>query len=73
MKMNVGELVEALKKYPQDARILVQGYEGGFSDIVIKKTLVKLDVNKEDWNGPHDDVNGADTPAVVLIREQQNG
>lgn len=35
--MTVHELIEKLKKYPSDTLVLVQGYEGGFSDIAGEK------------------------------------
>ncbi len=31
--MNVAELIEILRSYPEDARVVVQGYEFGFDDI----------------------------------------
>jgi hypothetical protein len=31
--MNVAELIEILRSYPADARVVVQGYEFGFDDI----------------------------------------
>jgi len=31
--MTVTELMERLQKYPQEARVIVQGYEDGFDDI----------------------------------------
>ncbi|SCU98838.1 conserved hypothetical protein [Cupriavidus necator] len=31
--MNVAELIELLRGYPTDARVVVQGYEFGFDDI----------------------------------------
>lgn len=69
MKLTVGQLRTVLESYPENARILVEGYEGGFAEIgKIKETKVKLDHNSEDWLGPHDEVEGADTPAVIFIR-----
>ena len=31
--MQVSELIEQLKQLPLDAKVIVDGYEGGFSDI----------------------------------------
>lgn len=69
MRMTVKQLKSALEHYPEDALILVEGYEGGFSDIgLIKETRVQLDLNNEDWLGPHDEAAGATTPAIFMLR-----
>ncbi len=69
MKMTIKELKSMLEKYPEDALALVQGYEGGFSDIgQIKPTKVKLNYYKEEWYGPHEDVEGATQVAILLMR-----
>ena len=36
--MTVKQLIELLKKYPEKARVLIPGYEGGFDDVVYIKT-----------------------------------
>ncbi len=44
-------------------------YEGGFCDVkTLKNIKVKLNVNTEDYNGPHDEAPGADTDAIVITR-----
>jgi hypothetical protein len=30
--MNVQQLIEELQKYPPEMRVIVKGYEGGYSD-----------------------------------------
>lgn len=71
--MKVKELIEKLKKFPDDTLVLVNGYEGGFSEIDALKSLkVKLNVNPESYNGPHDDVAGADTDAIVIQRREND-
>ena len=69
--MTIYELREALKNYPDNTLVLVQGYEGGFSEIsALREASVKLNFHKEEWNGPHEeDVEGASTPALILIRK----
>jgi len=53
--MRVRELIEALQKVPQDARVLVRGYEGGYDDIDGGDVgLFALNVNKEWYYGNHD-------------------
>ncbi len=71
--MKVKDLIEKLKTFPEDHLVVVNGYEGGFSDIDSLKSLkVKLNVNPESYNGPHDDTKDADTD-VVLIQRRENG
>ncbi len=60
--MKVYELIEELKKYPPEMRIVALGYEGGCDNITgTVKTVVEFDVNPEEWYGRHDDKND---PAV---------
>ena len=55
--MNISELVDILVRYPLDTRVIVDGYEGGFSDVKpeeIKIINIKLDgMIVRDWFGPH--------------------
>lgn len=54
--MTVKELVELLEKYPDDLRVVVNGYEDGFDDISperISTTKIQLDTGKHDWEGQH--------------------
>lgn len=56
--MTVKELVEFLGKYPDDLRVVVNGYEDGFDDILserISTTKIQLDAGKHDWEGQHGD------------------
>jgi hypothetical protein len=69
--MTAKELIEKLTSYPAEVRVLVDGYEGGFSEISsVKITMVKLNANSENYNGPHDEVEGADTEVIVIRRLQ---
>lgn len=71
--MTVEELIEELKKLPSDRRVLVQGYEGGYSEARINTSvLVDLNVNKQSWYGPHEKSNPGpgDIVAAVLLRER---
>lgn len=71
MSTKVKDLKAELAKYPDDTIVLVDGYEGGLADIgLVKSIKVKLDVNKEDYMGPHEeDLNGT-IAAIALIRAQ---
>lgn len=74
--MTVRELIEELSAYEQDARVVVDGYEGGFDEPVIGVTGVSIDFNwdgerkREAWNGRHDYGDGGSTSvrAVVIGR-----
>ena len=54
--MTVKELVALLGKYPDNLRVVVNGYEDGFDDISperISTTKIELDAGKHDWEGQH--------------------
>lgn len=54
--MTVKELAELLKKYPDDLRVVVNGYEDGYDDISperIATTKIQLDAGIHDWEGQH--------------------
>jgi hypothetical protein len=55
--MNVGQLIEQLKNYPQDLRVVVRGYEGGYNDVVQFENLkIVLDYHSAWYYGKHEDV-----------------
>ena len=52
--MNVEELMKILKAMPPKSRVIIEGYEGGYDDIlVVKKIPIRLNANKEDQLGAH--------------------
>lgn len=52
--MTVKELIEELKKYPPETRVVVDGYEGGYDDVAsLKNASLVLDAYVVDWYGPH--------------------
>ena len=62
--MTVKELVEHLGKYPDDLRVVVNGYEDGFDDVSPKRISVikiQLDTQIHDWEGQHSDFHGSET------------
>ena len=70
--MTIKELKEKINSYPDDLRVLVDGYEGGFSEISeVKKTKVKLNVHTESYYGPHEDTEDADTEVIIVRRESR--
>lgn len=56
--MTVAELIEQLKNYPGDMRVLTLGYEGGYNDTDLKTDNIVFDINSQDtwYIGPHDSV-----------------
>jgi len=54
--MTVNELIEQLKSYPSDMRVLTLGYEGGCDDIEVKTEDIVFNVNSEDtwYMGRHE-------------------
>ena len=54
--MNVGQLIEQLKNYPQDLRVVVCGYEGGYNDVDTFENLkIVLDYHSAWYYGKHED------------------
>jgi hypothetical protein len=48
--MTISELIEKLKEYPQDLRVVVRGYEDGLNDVVgFKEMEIYLNYNTEFW------------------------
>ena len=63
--MNVGELKFLLENYPEDMRVLVDGYEDGYDDIVPERMVTQEVVLRPGGerssiiSGQHDDVRRA--------------
>jgi hypothetical protein len=71
--MTVGELILALRKHDAEHRVVVQGYEEGFDDVLPPRPVtLALDVHPETWNGPHDSAAGG-VPAVCLAGRRRSG
>lgn len=68
--MKVSELIAELQKYDPDARVVIDGYEGGVGDLDRVTTLpVNLNVNTAFYYGEHEEAHGeADEVAVYLPR-----
>ena len=57
--MTVGQLTRLLQNYPQDMRVVVDGYEDGYDDLTPKKLrMVKISLNtgSREYVGTHGDV-----------------
>jgi len=55
--MTIAELIEKLKEYPQDLRVVVRGYEGGVDDVsCFEEMEIYLNYNSSWWYGKHEEV-----------------
>ena len=67
--MTIKELIKIFEKLPEDTLVLVDGYEDGLSDIALPHFVnVDLNVNFEDYYGPHSIAENGKIKAVVLHR-----
>ena len=66
--LTVEQLINELKKYPQDLQVLVDGYEGGL-DAVVSTVLVDIeyDESKAWYYGPFEESDSSNTKAIKLI------
>jgi hypothetical protein len=68
--MTTKELIEILKTYPEDMRVLISGYEGGFDDVEdVKESVFNENVNTEWYYGKHekaDKNDGYDFKGIIL-------
>lgn len=56
--ITIAELIQKLKSYPPELRVVLPGYEGGYNDLTRLGTInLALNVHPEDYYGNHDDVN----------------
>lgn len=72
--MNVSELTEILRGYPDGLPVVLDGYEGGYGDDVVFRLIrIKRNVNEESYYGPHDDAdNDQDGETVLLLGRNDN-
>jgi hypothetical protein len=47
--MTVAELIEALKEHPENARVIVDGYEGDYDTVTAVIGLTAVDGNADKW------------------------
>lgn len=61
--MTVNELIEQLKNYPGDMRVLTLGYEGGYNETSVTTADIVFNVNDKDtwYYGPHECVRYTDS------------
>ena len=77
--MNISELIQVLKEYPSDMRVVVNGYECGYDDLSpdqVSVTKISLNAGKYSYEGKHGELYGDSddgdesevADAVVLAR-----
>ena len=72
--MTVNELIEQLKNYPGDMRVLTLGYEGGYNDTQLSTEEIVFNFSKNDawYYGPHESVKFTDeqtgTKCLIIRR-----
>ena len=68
--MIVSELIEELKQFPQDQRVVVPGYEDGFDDIRLLHSIrIKGFVPAAWYYGRYDKTDENGELAVSVVRE----
>lgn len=69
-KTTVRELIEKLKEFDGDERLVLRGYEGGFSDLnlsEIKSIKIALNKNSSWYYGKHDEPEENDISVDAII------
>lgn len=69
--MTIRDLLSHLAQYPPRHRVVVGGYEGGYNDITILKTIqLQPDAHTEWYLGQHDEAEQGE-PALLLAGENR--
>ena len=77
--MTVKALTELLSQYPENLRVVVNGYEDGYDDLAQERISVRkilLNTKTETWEGQHSDfdslshakANAAETVEALVFR-----
>ncbi len=81
--MIVSELIDLLREYPADLRVVVNGYEDGCDDLSprqISITKISLNTGTHDWEGRHGEPlhpaegtpDGAEVVEALVLRRVSN-
>jgi len=58
--MTIKELMKALSEYDPNRMVVVNGYEGGFDEVITVSTIdIKLNVYCQEYMGAHEEVREA--------------
>ena len=72
--MTVGELIQELKTYPPDARAMVQGYEDGYDEVsVVRSIRVHPNPQTEWYYGRWEETTENGESAVLLFGRGRYG
>ena len=70
--MKVNELMTLLSRMPDDADVVVKGYEEGVDDVVdVKLVQIRRDVHKEWYHGSHAIDDAGDAQAVFIAGQER--
>ena len=70
--MNVKDLLTLLSQMPEDADVIVKGYEGGADDVInVKLVQIKKDIHAEWYYGRHEIDEEGDVQAVLIQKEER--
>lgn len=72
--MTVSELIELLREYPANLRVVVNGYEEGYDDLSpeqISVAQISLNTGTHHWEGQHGDPRRQteETPSDTKVAE----
>ena len=66
--LTVEQLIDELRKYPNNYKVLVDGYEGGFDAVLSSRIVnVEYDETKAWYYGPFEETDDVNTKAIYLI------
>jgi len=66
--LTVEQLINELKKYPKEYKVLLDGYEGGLDAILSSRIIgVEYDETKAWYYGPFEETDDLNTKAIHLM------
>ena len=68
--MTIEELMRILQTYPQNLRVVVDGYEEGYDDLdagLISVQEIRLDAGEVWWEGQHRDVEDTRSEGSAIV------
>ncbi len=68
--MTIEELIRILQTYPQNLRVVVNGYEDGYDDLeadLLSVQEIRLDAGEAWWEGQHRDVEYTRTEGNAIV------
>ena len=72
--MTVIELIKLLQTYPPDMKVVAEGYEQGYDDVVNVKLIRIKPIEKAEWYvGAYDDSMAEDAISTVFINGANKG